>query len=508
MAAPTVATMASYTTMQFVDGLIVSRIGPEPGYIAAQGNANVWSFVPISIVMGLVGVTNTYVSQNLGAGRPERAPAYAWNALWITLLAAIALVPYGFAIPALFARMGHSPLVTGLETRYAQITIFGAALTMCTRSIAHYFYGMHRPAVVFVAALTGNIVNFFASVTLVYGSGGASEGLVGMLGPAGEPVLGAIAQAAAFVARTLGIEGLGVPGSAFGTLVGSAVELSIPVALFLGPRYNRLYRTRAAWRPSLAHMRDIWRLGWPPALMFGNEIVCWAVFMAWLVGKFGTDHNAAGWIVLRYMHLSFMPAVGISFAVTALVGRCMGAGRPDLAGQRARLGLGLTMVYMGTCALAFVLLPRTLMGLFLDEGLTVEHAAAIQKIGVQVFAVAAVFQLFDAMGITLIGALRGAGDTVWPGVVTIVLAWTCIIGGGMALVEFAPGLGSVGPWAAAGLYIVLLGLFLVVRFAGGKWKSMRVLAGSAGASIAEAAGPVDGLLPMEVDPPIVEQGAP
>src|SRR5690554_563254 len=79
IAAPTVATMASFTIMQFADKFMVSRIGPDPVYIAAQSNGALASFVPIAAVMGLLTIINTYVSQNLGAGRPERGAAYAWT---------------------------------------------------------------------------------------------------------------------------------------------------------------------------------------------------------------------------------------------------------------------------------------------------------------------------------------------------------------------------------------------------------------------------------------------
>ena len=71
VAAPTVATMVSYTLAQFVDGLMVSRLGD--GALAAQGNGGIIAFVPISILTGIFGVINTYVSQNFGAGRPERS---------------------------------------------------------------------------------------------------------------------------------------------------------------------------------------------------------------------------------------------------------------------------------------------------------------------------------------------------------------------------------------------------------------------------------------------------
>jgi MATE family multidrug resistance protein len=475
MAAPTVATMASYTVMTFVDGLMASRIGPEAVYVAAQGNGNIASFVPISVVMGVVGVISTFVSQHLGAGRPERGAAYAWNGLWICAMAAVALVPYALAVPWLFRAMGHGARLVELESSYARVLLLGAFLTMATRSLAQYFYGMHRPMIVLGAALAGNAANVFASVVLIFGPAGATASLLDLAGPAGRPVLEAIAGAAQWTAAALGVPALGLTGAAAGTLVGTLVELAIPLAAFLGPRYGRIYGARAAWRPSARHLREIVRLGWAPGLMFGNEIVCWAIFLAVLVAGFGTEHNTAGWIALRYMHLSFMPAVGISYAVTALVGRCMGMGRPDLAARRAMLGLGVTVAYMGACALAFVLFPRAMVGYFIDPATGQAEREAILAIGVGVMYVAAVFQVFDAMGITLVGALRGAGDTVWPGAVTILLSWTCIVGVGGALAWARPGWGSLGPWSGAGLYIVLLGIFLVGRFVGGRWKGIRLV---------------------------------
>ena len=41
-------------------------------------------------------------------------------------------------------------------------------------------------------------------------------------------------------------------------------------------------------------------------------MACWTIFTTVLIGSFGTDHMSAGWAVIRYMHLSFMPAVGFS----------------------------------------------------------------------------------------------------------------------------------------------------------------------------------------------------
>ncbi len=448
IAAPTVATMTSYTLMQFVDGWMVSRIEPaSPDFVAAQGNGGNLAWVPMAFVMGLMGIVNTYVSQNLGAGKPERGPAYAWNALWMCVLAAILLVPYGLALPYIFAHpaLGHTPSVQALETPYAQILVFGAIFSLCTRALAQFFYGLHRPGIVLIAAVIGNLTNLGLNYLLIYGR------------------------------PEIGIPAFGLAGAAMGTVVGTMVELAIPLSVFLSKAYDRQYGTRRAWRVSLGHIRDIFRTGWPAALMFGNEMVCWAIFMTGLCSRFGAASSAASWITLRYMQLSFMPAVGISVAMTAMVGKALGAGRPDIAAQRAKIGMMLTMGYMGLCALAFVVFRSELVGVFIASDMPAGEQAAVLAVGVQLMIVAAIFQMFDGLGITLIGVMRGAGDTMWPGVVTFILSWVCIIGGGYAFVYWMPQLGSLGPWIGAGAYIILLGIALFWRFRSGRWKRMDLL---------------------------------
>ncbi|MFG0252423.1 MAG: hypothetical protein ACF8NJ_06060, partial [Phycisphaerales bacterium JB038] len=79
--------------------------------------------------------------------------------------------------------------------------------------------------------------------------------------------------------------------------------LPISMCIFLGAKMNAELGTRAAWRFDPKAIRDVFRLGWPAGLQFGNEILCWTLFMAWLIGVFGEIHNAAGWVALRYMHL-------------------------------------------------------------------------------------------------------------------------------------------------------------------------------------------------------------
>lgn len=469
VAAPTVVTMTSYTVMQFIDGLMVSRIGPDEVYVAAQGNGGMFVWLCMSFVLGLAMVINTYVSQHLGAGRPERGAAYAWNGLWLCLFGAILMLPLLFVLPWIFGLMGHGEALHQMETQYAQVLLGGAFFTMAARTIAHYFYGMHRPLVVMVSALLANFVNIGINAVLIFGAAGPPETM---------PLAGVIGQ----IASALNVPAMGVAGAAWGTVIGTGVEFLIPMCIFVGPAMHRKYATRTFWRPSYKHIRDIFRIGWPGGLMFFSEMLCWGYLMAFLLGAAGKAaggdpevHNTAGWIALRYMHVSFMPAVGLGIAVTAIVGRCMGMGRPDLAAKRAWLGLGVTMVYMGLCACVFILFREPMIRVFTPASMPEAQVDELIRIGAMVMIAAAVFQVFDAMAIITSGALRGAGDTVWPGMVTVIASWTCIVGGGHLLIWLAPGLGSLGPWIGASAYIIVLGIALMARFLGGRWRTIDLL---------------------------------
>jgi len=79
------------------------------------------------------------------------------------------------------------------------------------------------------------------------------------------------------------------------------------------------------------------------------------------------------------------------------------------------------------------------------------------------------------MAIVLMGALRGAGDTIWPGVVSAIEAWTLIVLAGYVIAKGAPSLGSLGPWIAASVYIIAMGLTMLARFRFGPWRKIDLL---------------------------------
>jgi MATE family multidrug resistance protein len=99
-------------------------------------------------------------------------------------------------------------------------------------------------------------------------------------------------------------------------------------------------------------------------------------------------------------------------------------------------------------------------------------------VGRKVMLCAAVFQLFDALGITYSAALRGAGDTFVPAAIMIGSHWLLVIGAGWLVSELWPQWGSLGPWLAASLLFITIGVLLWWRWHCRAWMKIDVFAGS------------------------------
>jgi len=174
--------------------------------------------------------------------------------------------------------------------------------------------------------------------------------------------------------------------------------------------------------------------------------------------------------MFRYLILSFMPALGISQAVTALVGRYVGMGKPEVAMKRANLGFAVTMVYLGVCAVVYITGRHTLIHFFADD-------AEVIRMGAILMVFAAFYQFFDGMFIVYNGALRGVGDTFVPACMTAGLCWGLNVVGGYLVGRFWPQFGVAGPWTVATLYGVCLGIFMRYRFKKGGWIGKTIKAG-------------------------------
>ncbi|MHC4251749.1 MAG: MATE family efflux transporter [Planctomycetota bacterium] len=218
-------------------------------------------------------------------------------------------------------------------------------------------------------------------------------------------------------------------------------------------------------------MRKLWRFGSPSGAEFVLNILAFNLVVL-SFHSYGVAVAAAITITFSWNMVSFIPLLGVGVGVMSLVGRYMGAGKPDVAHRVTVSGLKLAAIYSLVCFTAFCLLPGLLVSIFRpDEG--VKDFATIVPLAVFMLRLVAVYVFADAV-INIFGsALRGAGDTFWTMVISVSGHWALALAA-IVLVRVA----RVGPRAAWGSIVFLvigLGLAFYARYRSGRWRTMRVV---------------------------------
>jgi len=434
LAWPNVASTAAETVMSFVDFAIISPLGPQAQ--AAMSSGAMVFFSVYGLLLGMMICVTTVVSQSLGAGRPRDCAAYGWQGIWLSLMFGAVGALVWPLVPYFFAFVGHDPTVQVMETEYTRIRLAGLALAGMSVALGHFFNGIQHPRINTYTVVGSVVVNAFLCYGLVQGA--------------------------------WGMPAMGLAGAALATVVANAVRVVWLLVAMIRAKVARPFEASRTWPLSLEKISRLVRVGLPSGLTFALDVTAWATLLVVIIGRFGTDQLAATAICWRYTELSFMPAVGIGFAVATLVGRSVGQGRFDLARRWVKIGLALNMSYMGLMAVAFVSFRHGLVEIFTDDPQVVALGA-----GFLVFT--AIFQLSDALGITLVNALRGAGDTRWPAVVVPAMSWGLMVGGSALLARFRPEWGGYGPWACSTVVIILVGAVLALRWRSGAWEKIDVI---------------------------------
>lgn len=436
MAVPVVIATSSRALMDVADYIMITQLHSDEAQ-AAILPAQIVMWVYIIFGMGIVSLVNTFASQSLGKEQYRQCSAYAWQVLYIAALAGVIGCAARPILPALIAAIGHEEAVRVLELGYLRVVLLAVGPTIAATGLGWFFVGIHRPWVTTWSVIEANVVNIAVSIVLIFG--------------------------------LLGFPSMGIVGAAWGTFVGVSYRTIRLTLALVTPSMHRTFASRRTWRPSLGKLKDLLRVGLPCGLHWVSEVLVWAIFITVLVGtKFGTVHLVATNTAWQYLRISFMPMIGVGQALTALVGKSIGAGDPQRAIREARYAVLITFAFVGSLSLVYGIFGRDLIALFNDE-------PDIVRIGGNIMICAAVFQLFDALGITYESALRGAGDTVVPAIFFIISGWVIIVGGGWLVATTCPQLGSLGPWLSASGLIVITGIFLWWRWRGRAWMKINLL---------------------------------
>ena len=91
---------------------------------------------------------------------------------------------------------------------------------------------------------------------------------------------------------------------------------------------------------------------------------------------------------------------------------------------------------------------------------------AVRELGVQALRIELFSEPLFAASIVAAGALRGAGDTLVPGIMNMASIWLVRIPLSLWLVQYH---GLAGVWLAMGIELCCRGLFMLVRLYRERW---------------------------------------
>ncbi|HUW63057.1 MAG TPA: MATE family efflux transporter [Candidatus Bathyarchaeia archaeon] len=433
MSGPIILGSLSYTIMLFVDNVMVARLGTSA--LAAVGSAGLWTFILGCFILGVVGCVSTFVAQSMGRGAMDNCARYTWQGIYVALLAAVlALVLWPISGP-LFRLMPHPPEVIRLELIYFRIRLPGYVMMAMITALASFFQGIGRPGIPMVVAIAANLANVGLNYLLIFGK--------------------------------FGFPRWGIGGAATATVMAMVLQVVLLFFIFLSRPVHDRFGSRGARAFDRVKARELLRIGVPAGFMFFMDVFNWGIFSSFIVGYFGAvslaSHNAS----MSFMHLCFMPALGLNQGIAAIVGYYIGKKRIDRAFSRTYTAMKIAAAYMALAGIVFAVFGSRLIATFFSDDPAVIHLGHILLI------FSAAFQGFDAINIVASGALRGAGDTRWMAVATFVLNYFVFLPAAM-LLAFSAGWGAIGAWTGATAYIVILSGFLFTRFARGQWQHIRI----------------------------------
>jgi MATE family multidrug resistance protein len=437
VAYPLILAHMSFTVQTFIDRLFLTWYSAEA--VAGAVTGLFTTLALIALFSGTGEYLTTFIAQYLGAGRPSRVGPALWQGFYFALGAGVLIAALAPLTGPVFALAGHDPEVQRSEAVFATVLMHGSFPVVLMATLATFFAGRGQTRVVLLVNVVATVLNIVLDALWIFGRGGFPRG--------------------------------GVAGAAWATVVSQSVGALVFVVLVLRPAHRRAYATLSGWRFDRALFLRLLRFGLPSGLQYSLEILSFAIFMM-IVGRVGTAPLAASGITFNLNMIVFMPMLGLGVAVSAVTGRHLGAGDPGAAERATWSAFWMSLVYMTACGAIYLLAPHALlfpyaMGADATFG-------EVERISVVLLRFVALYTLFDMMNVIFAAGLRGAGDTVYPLVLTVILSWgamlvpaylACVVGGA----------GVYAAWTAASAYIVLLGILMLRRYRKGRWRTMRVI---------------------------------
>lgn len=420
LAAPLALAQLAQSSLPFTHTIFASRLGPEALGGLALGNT--LFFLAVTAASGVLFTVNPLVAQVQGDDAARRVAA---QGLVVAVLLSLPVGLFFFAAEPVLLGLEQSPGVSRVAAGYLRVFVGAVPAYLALVALRGYLEGVGRARPILYVTLFGV---------------GANVGLAALL--------------------MFGIPGTSMPAL---SLVGAALAGVIVYWVMLG----LLWRAAAQGepraflrRPDPGTVRTLFALGLPVALTLLAESGFFAV-IALLAGRFGVDALAAHQVAVSCAIYAYNVPLGISSAVAALIGRHMGEGDANGVARAAGLGAALSGAFMLLWGALLSIWPEGVLRLFLDVG-DPENASLV-SLALMFLRIAAAFQIFDGLQVTLLGALRGLQDTRVPLLLALAAYWGVGLPGGY-LLAFPVGFGAAGLWLGLVAGLASAAALLGVRF--------------------------------------------
>lgn len=434
LAIPMMLEMILESVFALVDLYFVGHLHNSSVAVQTVGLTESVLTVIYSLAIGISMAATAVVARRIGEKNPEAAARAGIQAILIafaiTLLISVSGVIYARDILLL---MGASDETARQGTPFVRIMIGSSLVIMFLFLINGIFRGAGNAAIAMKSLWLANIMNIILCPILINGWGPI-------------PALGLTGAA---LATAIG-RGSGVLYQLYNLFSGKGI-LKIRLHYFI---------------PDWPQIGSLLKIAAPGVMQFVIASCSW-IFLAYLVAKTGSEAGSAGYqTALRLMTFFILPAWGLSNAASTLVGQNLGAGQLKRAEESVLKTVKYNILFMAVVTLLFLACGHWFVAFFTDD-------AEIRNVAARALRYISLGYIFYGIGMVMINAFNGAGDTWTPTLINFVGFWLFQVPFAWFL---ARGL-SMGPDGVfiaipvAETAISIAGFFV---FRGGRWKKVKV----------------------------------
>lgn len=428
LAIPMILELSLESVFAVVDMFFVGRLGAHA--IATVGLTESLVTIVYSVAIGLSTAATALVSRRIGEKNPSEAARAGAQSLIIScgLTTVLSIIGMVWA-ERLLELMGASADVVKEGAIFTRILLGGSFVIVLLFLINGIFRGAGQAAIAMRSLWIASGLNIILCPLLIYG---LNWGLAG-----------------AAIATTLG-RGIGVLFQLY--------------HLFFRPHEVRMQLKD--FKPDRELLLQITKVAWPATFQFIIASASWIVLAKFVAESGGTQASAGYQIAIRNVVFFILPAWGLSNAAATLVGQNLGAQQPERAEKSVLLCMKYNLVFMSFVTLVFVLFPEYIIAWYTDD-------TAVKHFGVEALKTIGYGYIFYGIGMVMIQALNGAGDTKTPTWIHLICFW-------MFQIPFAwflsthTDLKTYGVFIAIPLAETLIALLSWMVFKKGRWKTISI----------------------------------